>query len=215
MAGRHVGQVLQHPEREQLGRRRPAPAAEIEPAVNRADRDRCRPTRPTRKGSRRPQRPRPAARGRPASPAGRRRPGQIGRREGQLDVAAHHLQTLPRPDVLLRVEIGHLAADCRRRAGSTGMSSRRMPLRPSPRTAQNGSFPIPIGLTTPTPVITMFSGDAIPGKTLGAKFQFPILTSPNLADKIFPMRGYAFKPVGTVVSLDSSTPACEICSPCD
>ena len=42
--------------------------------------------------------------------------GQIGRREGQLDVAAHHLQALPRPDVLLGVEIGHLAPN-RRRSG--------------------------------------------------------------------------------------------------
>ena len=41
--------------------------------------------------------------------------GQIGRREGELDVAAHHLQALPRPDVLLRVEVDHLAADGRRK----------------------------------------------------------------------------------------------------
>ncbi len=60
----------------------------------------------------------------------------VGRREAQLDVAAHHLQTLARPDVLFRIEIGHLAAEGRRQgSGSSNTGSRRMPLRPSHRAA--------------------------------------------------------------------------------
>ena len=87
--------------------------------------------------------------------------GQIGRREGQLDVAAHHLQAFSRPNVLLGVEIGHHAADGRRQIGLFSQVIRRMPLRPSPKAAQNGSFPMPIGLTMPMPVTTISCCSAI------------------------------------------------------
>ena len=51
VAGRHVGQVLQHPEREQLGHRRRAPAAKVELARRRCSCDTCRSTRPARRES--------------------------------------------------------------------------------------------------------------------------------------------------------------------
>ena len=37
--------------------------------------------------------------------------GHVRRREGQLDVAAHELQGLPRTHVLCRIEVGDLGAD--------------------------------------------------------------------------------------------------------
>ena len=81
--------------------------------------------------------------------------GQVGRGEAELDVAAHDLQALARTDILLGIEVGHRGADRgraarpRRRAARSarrcGLPRRRLP---------EGSRPMPIGLTTPTPVIT-------------------------------------------------------------
>ena len=70
-----------------------------------------------------------------------------------------------------------------------------MPLWPSHKAAQNGSFPMPIGLTTPTPVTTISCFGAMPWGCLGdarlAK-RF-ILAWPNHLGKVFPKGGWEDK----------------------
>ena len=168
VAGRHVGQILQHPQREQLGHNRRAPAAEIEPAVDHATADTCRPTRPVRRESCRPQASRPAARDRRAFRASRRRrtPGRpprspIGCRGSSPSGSS----------AAGRTASGRSRPPRRRSAaavpGRRTAAARRMPLRPSHSAAQNGSLPMPIGLTMPTPVITMSELNAMPCQRRG------------------------------------------------
>ena len=51
-------------------------------------------------------------------------PGQLGRRGGELNIARHHLDALPRLDQLLRIEVGDLAAERRDPTGGGQMRQR-------------------------------------------------------------------------------------------
>ena len=117
MAGRHVRQILQHPQGEHGRKGGSAPTAKVKLAVDHA---RMKGTGQLRQFARKHV-------GAENDPQSLRIDGmslqtgvdvgQIGRREGQLDLAAHHLQAFPRSHVLFRVEIGHHAAERRRQVG--------------------------------------------------------------------------------------------------
>ena len=82
--------------------------------------------------------------------------GQVGRRKAQLNVAAHHFQALSRPNVLLRIEVDHRAAEGGGQRGIVeqfaGAECRCDLGTEPPRTVL---CRCPMGLTTPTPVMTM------------------------------------------------------------
>ncbi len=126
VAGRHVGQVFEHPQREQVRRKRLAPTLEVEPSLDYATPIGPRQFVQIARHHVGPQHD--------AQPLGVQRaltqPGvdarHVGRREGQLDVAAHDFQALPRPHVLLRVEVGHLAAEGQAE-GRVGVAEQRQP----------------------------------------------------------------------------------------
>ena len=86
---------------------------------------------------------------------------QLRRGERQLDRARHHLQALPRRDVLLGVEIDHLGADADRKRMVVKASKRRTPLVPCSRDRCMAWQPMPIGLMTPRPVTTTSRGGEI------------------------------------------------------
>ena len=120
---------------------------------------------------------------------------QIGGRKGQLNVAAHHLQAFPRPDVLFRVKVGHHAADRRRQRRVAGQIE---PPNAAPALAQRGPKRI---LPDPNRADYPHTGDnnvrlgRHAGKNLrDVRFQPLIVASPNLADKMLPMWGYAAAP---------------------
>ena len=185
VTGRHVGQILQHPQGEQLGRRRVAPAVEIKRALDHAaaiGADQL--VQVARDQTRSEDHAQPLGIDRPIAQS-RLNTRQIGRREGQLDVAAHHLQALPRPDVLFGVEVGHHSADGRRLAWFNGQVqpsdaasafAERGPKRP-PADADRAHH------TNSSDDNTLLERHAVvsPGMR---KAKCPILTSSNKAGKV-------------------------------
>ena len=66
--------------------------------------------------------------------------GHVGGRRRQLDVAAHHLEILAGPDILLGIEIGKLAAEGKPQAAVAAV------LLQPPHAAAAGAERSPIGL---------------------------------------------------------------------
>ena len=141
----------------------PCPSGGIRTCRRRCSRDRCRDHLvQLARRSGRPRKRRPAARDRPAARAARRRrrPDRPPRRPVECRGSS--------PSGFFaagRIASGRNRPPRRRSAAAgrvvDGMSRRRMPLRPSPKAAQNGSLPMPIGLTTPMPVTTILRLGAI------------------------------------------------------